>query len=377
MDLPADTAKPATARTLDADGILAMLPNPVLLVDPDRTIRYVNQAAEQFFASGAPHLLAAWIADFTPYDSPLLALLEQAGRSGMTVSEYAVDLGTPRTGPRLSNITVAPLAEPSGAAVIVIQEASITSKMDRQLTHRGAARMVAGMAAVLAHEIKNPLSGIRGAAQLLEPSVEPQDQPLTHLIRDEVDRICALVDRMEVFSDKPIEREPVNIHRVLERVRRIAESGFARGVAIVERYDPSLPPVHGNFDQLVQVFLNLVKNAAEAVPEEGGEIQLSTAFRHGVKLAIPGSNSRVRLPLEVTVTDNGDGVPEDLRPHLFDPFVTTKREGTGLGLALVAKLIGDHGGIVECNSEPRRTTFRIMLPLHEVAGDEDVGGARP
>jgi two-component system nitrogen regulation sensor histidine kinase GlnL len=246
--------------------------------------------------------------------------------------------------------------------------------MDRQLTHRGAARSVAGMAAVLAHEIKNPLSGIRGAAQLLEPSLESQDHTLTHLIRDEVDRICALVDRMEMFSDKPIERAPVNIHRVLERVRKVAESGFARGATIHERYDPSLPPVYGNFDQLVQVFLNLVKNAAEAVPEEGGEILLSTAFRHGVRLAIPGSNSRLKLPLEVSVTDNGAGVPEDLRPHLFDPFVTTKREGTGLGLALVAKLIGDHGGTIECDSEPRRTTFRVMLPLHEAAAEDDGEG---
>ncbi len=371
MASPAARAKSATSASLDADGILAAVPNPVLLVDPDGSIGYVNQAAEHFFAAGAPHLLGATVADIVPYDSPLLALLDQVRREGMTMSEYAVDLGTPKTGPRLSNITVAPAGETPETTVIVIQEASIARKMDRQLTHRGAARSVAGMAAVLAHEIKNPLSGIRGAAQLLEPSLEPQDHTLTHLICDEVDRICALVDRMEMFSDKPIEREPVNIHRVLERVRKVAESGFARGATIHERYDPSLPPVYGNFDQLVQVFLNLIKNAAEAVPEEGGEILLSTAFRHGVRLAIPGSNSRLKLPLEVSITDNGAGVPEDLRPHLFDPFVTTKREGTGLGLALVAKLIGDHGGTVECDSEPRRTTFRVMLPLHEAAAEDD------
>ena len=321
----------------------------------------------QRFATSAPHLLEGTIRDIVPYDSPLLGLLEQASRDGMTMSEYAVDLGTPKTGSRLANVSVTPYPEAPELTLIAIQQAGLASKMDRRLSHRGSARMVASMSAVMAHEIKNPLSGIRGAAQLLEPNVSAGDLPLTQLICDETDRICALVDRMEMFSDKPLEREPVNIHRVLERVRRIAESGFARNLQIEERYDPSLPPVLGNFDQLVQSFLNLVKNAAEACQGENGEITLSTAFRHGFRLAIPGSNSLLRLPLEVSVADNGSGVPEDLRAHLFDPFISTKPEGSGLGLALVAKIIGDHGGIVECDSVPRRTTFRVMLPLHEAS----------
>ncbi len=216
----------------------------------------------------------------------------------------------------------------------MLQERTIADKMDRQLTHRSAARSVIALAAMLAHEIKNPLSGIRGAAQLLEQAASSEDRMLTRLICDEADRIVTLVDRMEVFGDdRPVARGPVNIHSVLDHVKRLAQSGFARNIRFVEDYDPSLPPVLANQDQLIQVFLNLVKNAAEAVVDLGsdGEIQLTTAFRPGVRLSIPGKKSRVSLPLEFCVKDNGPGVPEDLLPNLFDPFVTTKATGSGLG----------------------------------------------
>jgi two-component system nitrogen regulation sensor histidine kinase GlnL len=235
---------------------------------------------------------------------------------------------------------------------------------------------VIALAAMLAHEIKNPLSGIRGAAQLLEQSASDDDRSLTRLICEEADRIVKLVDRMEVFGDeRPVEREAVNIHVVLDHVRRLAQSGFGRHIRFVEEYDPSLPQVLANRDQLVQVFLNLVKNAAEAISENAadGEIAITTAFRPGVRLSLPGAKSKVSLPLEFCIKDNGPGVSEELMPHLFDPFVTTKPTGSGLGLALAAKIIGDHGGIIECESQPRRTIFRVLMPMF-TGDDAEPGG---
>src|SRR5436189_1935971 len=351
-----------------ADTVRNALPHRVLMIAPDGKIAEANVAAEAFFEVSMLLLRRHALRDLVPFGSPLLALVEQVRNRGAAVNEYRVDLSTPRNpGERLVDLNVAPVPEKPGHVVVMLQERTIADKMDRQLTHRGAARSVIALAAMLAHEIKNPLSGIRGAAQLLEQSAADDDRTLTRLICDEADRIVKLVDRMEVFADeRPVEREPVNIHAVLEHVKHLTHSGVARHIKFVEDYDPSLPPVLGNRDQLIQVFLNLVKNAAEAIGENAadGEIQLSTAFRPGVRLSLPGSKTRVSLPLEFCVKDNGPGVPTDIMPHLFDPFVTTKPSGSGLGLALVAKIIGDHGGIIECESQPRRTVFRILMPKY-------------
>jgi two-component system, NtrC family, nitrogen regulation sensor histidine kinase GlnL len=362
-----------------ADAVLNALPHPVIVISSDGKVAEANVAAEAFFEVSLPLLRRYLLHDLVPFGSPLLALVEQVRTTGAAVNEYKVDLGTPRNpGDRAVDLHVAPLPEQPDYVVVMLQERSIADKMDRQLTHRGAARSVIALAAMLAHEIKNPLSGIRGAAQLLEQSADDDDRTLTRLICDEADRIVKLVDRMEVFADeRPIEREPINIHVVLDHVKRLAQSGVARHIKFVEDYDPSLPPVLANRDQLVQVFLNLVKNAAEAIGDTpGGEIALSTAFRPGVRLSIPGAKMRVSLPLEFCVRDNGPGVPEELMPNLFDPFVTTKPTGSGLGLALVAKIVGDHGGIIECESQPRRTIFRVLMPMYTGEGGEPDGPAQ-
>ncbi len=348
---------------------LNVLPMPVLVIGEMHGVLYANTAAEDFFQSSAVVLKRQRIDDLIAFGSPVLALVDEVRRRGASVSEYRLDLGSPRLGvDRVVDVFASPLSSLGDAVVLMLQERTIAEKMDRQLTHRGAARSITALGAMLAHEIKNPLSGIRGAAQLLEASVPDSERILTQLICDETDRIVKLVERVELFGDeRPSERDAVNVHDVLDHVKRLAQSGFARHIRFNEIYDPSLPPVAGNRDQLVQVLLNLVKNAAEAIGTQAidGEISLTTAYRPGIRMQLAGSPGRIALPLEIGIRDNGPGVPGDLLPHLFDPFVTTKAQGSGLGLALVAKVIGDHGGIVECDSAPRRTIFRILLPLHQ------------
>jgi len=354
-----------------ADAILAALVEATLVVGGDDTILYANPAAEQFFGTGAALLIGHPLGEFLPHDSPAFSLLTQVRLSAAAVSESGLTLSSPRIGARFVAIQMAPVQDGDDRVVISLLEQSIARKIDNQMLHRGAARSVSAMGSMLAHEVKNPLSGIRGAAQLIEQSLGEDERELTQLICEETDRIVALVDRMEAFADgRPVERGPINIHQVLGHVRKVAEAGFGRRVRFVETYDPSLPPVWGNRDQLIQVFLNLVKNACEAVPEEDGEIILSTAYRQGVRLAVPGVRTKVHLPLVVSVQDNGPGIADAIREQVFDAFVTSKVNGTGLGLALVAKIVNDHGGVVEFDSEPRRTVFNVMLPMQPVTREE-------
>lgn len=359
---------PPTPKSL-ANVLLDGLPHPVLLLGEGNGIEYANAQAEDFFQTSQTLLQRQRLDDTVAFGSPLIALVDYVRRTGHNVNEYGVNLGSIKNGEqRLVDVFGGPVNEAPGKIMIMLQQRTMAQMIERQLTHRGAARSVSGLAGVLAHEIKNPLSGIRGAAQLLESAVGNEDRPLTQLICAESDRICDLVDRMEVFGDeRPLAKEAVNIHDVLDHVKRLGEAGFARHIKIHEEYDPSLPAIPGSRDKLIQAFLNLIKNAAEAIGDEriDGKIVLKTAFRPGVRLSVPGSSVRVSLPLQISVEDNGPGVPSELKEHLFEPFVTSKSSGSGLGLALVAKFIGDHGGIIECDSTSAGTVFRALMPMQE------------
>ena len=350
--------------------VLDSLPQAVIVTDKNNAILYANMAAENVFRASSSYLLKHNMEKIVPFGSPVLGLVKQVMTKGAPVNEYQIDISSPRTGEgKIVDVYAAPLADNSPKAILVFRERSMADRIDRQLSHRGAARSVTGLAAMLAHEIKNPLSGIRGAAQLLESVVGKDDKELAQLITTETDRIVKIVDRMEVFSDEsPVEHAPVNMHSILGHVRRIAENGFAQNIKIIEQYDPSLPDVSGSSDQLIQVFLNLIKNASEAMGDNpDARIILSSAYRSGIRLASPGSGERAALPLEFSVSDNGKGIPEEIRTHIFEPFVTTRINGSGLGLALVAKTIGRHGGIIECDSiEGQGTVFKILLPAWKV-----------
>lgn len=362
-------------KVVTYEALWGAIPYPALVLSGEDLIIAANPAAENFAAVSLRQMSGKPLSRFVGSDSPLLDVISQARRSGISVTQYNVTIGWKGTLPGPQNVHAAPLPENGGEILLLLHPQGMAEKMDRSLSHRSAARSVTGMAAMLAHEIRNPLAGISGAAQLLEMNLAGEgDRELTGLIQAEASRIGKLVERVEQFGDlRPAQRKAVNIHDVLDRSRRAAQAGFASHARFHEEYDPSLPAVAGDPDQLLQVFQNLLKNAAEAVPKVGGVIGIATAFRPGVKLKRAGGQSE-SLPVLITISDNGPGIPESLIRDVFDPFVSSKVNGTGLGLSLVSKLISDHGGVVECDSRPGRTRFHVRLPLwREAPGGEREG----
>ena len=348
---------------IDLEAVWNAFPYPTFVIDAEGAILASNTAAEVFSLVSRKGLRGKLLSRYLGEDSAIMDLVRQVWRTDVSVAQHGVDVAWHDQQPRMADVHAAPLHEVPGQVLLQIHPRGMADKMDRSLSHRSAARSVTGMAAMLAHEIKNPLAGISGAAQLLEMGLSEEDQELTMLIREETVRIEKLLERVEQFGDiRPTAKAPVNIHDVIARARLSAEAGFAKHVRFVETYDPSLPSTVGDADQLIQVLMNLIKNAAEATPSVGGQITLRTAYRPGVTIALPGGG-RESLPLEVTVSDNGCGVPTDLRADLFEPFVSSKAAGSGLGLALASKVMADHGGVVEYQSDPGWTTFRLMLPI--------------
>lgn len=357
---------PAPPHRLEGPGladIFLALPVAALIIAPDNRIVNANVRAESLLNMARSAIVGSDVAS-------TIRIADIAGRPDVwntdkPLSAYDIQVHAGRQAAMEVDLMISPIADHDGWRVVAIHPHSLAQK----IAHRratGGTRSAMGAAAILAHEIKNPLSGIRGAAQLLERNADEGTTALTRLICNEVDRVAALIDRMQDFtSEQPLECRPENIYPLLDRAVELAAAGFAKNVKLVRRYDPSLPFAVVNGDALVQIMLNLLKNAAEALETvRKGEVQVMTAYRHGVSVMIEGKGNAT-LPIEIQITDNGPGVPDHIREHLFNPFISSKRDGQGLGLALVDKLVRDMNGLVQYSrdEEKQRSIFRILLPM--------------
>jgi len=343
-------------------GVWAALPVPAILLDAADRVLSVNPAAESFLAHSSRAMAGQPLFERLAVDAPMETALGRVRDNAAAYFINDVAVGTGERPPQRCHLQIAPYPEVPGGALLVIVPRTVAGRLGRATAVQTAARSAIGMADMLAHEIKNPLAGIAGAAQLLSMSLGPEDRNLTDLIVEETRRIVKLLEQVEQFGNqRPPDLRAVNIHDVLDRARRIAGVGFAAHMRIQERYDPSLPPTLGDPDQLLQVFLNLLKNAAQAQPE-GGEIVLRSFFEPALRMRGPDGTGR-SLPLQVEIIDDGPGLPEGIADSIFEPFVSGRENGTGLGLALVSKIVSDHAGWIAVDSAPGRTVFRLSLPV--------------
>lgn len=360
-----------------AGAMLEAVPVPALAVTAAGGVCFANPAAQDLLMRSEAALQRSGLARALNPDSPLLDLIRRAWGEGTAVTARDLELAGPAFGPVRADIIAAP-SEEGGFVALMIRTRGPGRDFSEREHDTAGARSMAAMGQTLAHEVKNPLAGIRGAAQLLLLDVGPEQAELARLIIDETDRVRRLIDRMESFgAGAPAAFQPVNVHTLLERVAALAETGFAGGVAVRRQFDPSLPEISADPDQLTQVFLNLAKNAAEAatVRADDALVVVSSAWRHGQRVRTADGTVR-DLPVEIAFTDNGKGIPPDLRGCLFEPFVTSKAAGSGLGLPLVQKIVTAHGGTVDFESQPGRTVFRVRLP-HVHAAPPPAGGRRP
>ena len=356
--------------------IFAILPNPVFVLDRDDQFIYLNQAAEIFFQSSQMMLLGPSLASLSPADSNFLSMVSRARTQATSVGDQGVEFAGPKIGLKLINVQITPFGDAEPRLLVCIQERALAERLRGQSLFRGAARSIAAMAALLAHEVKNPLAGIKGAAQLLEADLvdanggvkgvangDVNGQSLTRMIVEESDRIAALLDRMEGFAGGAnLVLAPVNIHEILDHCLYLAQASYGAHTTITRSYDPSLPLVNGHRDLLIQAFINIIKNASEATDLKG-EIVIKTSYSQGRRLTFAAVDGGSYAPVQVEVIDNGAGISEELRDHIFDPFVSGHSGGSGLGLTMVASVIADHGAMIDVESVPGQTVFRMNFPV--------------
>lgn len=352
----------------------ASLPVPAVLVDAQDNIVDINAAAEGFLNASAKAVTGVPVWDMIAVDAPLEDAFARARSTQTALFVNDVDVGSGQRAPQQSQLQIAPLSGTEGVMILMISPRELAGRMTQNQSVKSAAKSAIGMAEMLAHEIKNPLAGITGAAQLLGMNLPPQDLELTDLIVAESRRIVKLLEQVEQFGNLTVlERGDVNLHDVLDRARRSALLGFGAQMKIVEDYDPSLPLAWGDKDQLLQVVLNLIKNASEAAGDKGGTIRLRSYYEHSFRLR-RADGQGIALPLQIEVIDDGPGLPENIAEDVFDPFVSGRENGTGLGLALVSKIVSEHDGWISVTSVPGHTAFRISLPRADASAAQKKAG---
>ena len=342
------------------DFVWSSLPVPALLIDPENMITETNPAAEDFFNSSRKSLCGKHIWDRLVVEAPLERSFARAKEFATPLFVNDVEVGAAGKSLLQCNLTFSPVLQSPGYVLVLIAPRELAGRVNQTNSVKSAAKSAIGMAEMLAHEIKNPLAGISGAAQLLSMSLDAKDLELTDLIVEETRRIVNLLEQVEDFGNsRAPEMTAVNIHDILDRAKRSAQLGFGAHIRFEEEYDPSLPAAVADSDQLLQVVLNLIKNASEAC-KNNGKIRLKTSFDHSFRLRRSDGTGQA-LPLQIQVCDNGPGLPADIRDEIFDPFVSGKENGTGLGLALASKIISDHDGWISVDSTPGNTVFTISL----------------
>lgn len=340
------------------------LPIAIIIISQiDFNIKWVNNYTELWLQRSRQSLLHKPLSEITESPELLAVPISRVIETGGSVIADDITLRRADEANTPCQLTAFPRGE---NVALIIRETKAGRITGRSLQDSDT---VEALGRMLAHELKNPLAGIKGAAQLLASEAKSEEaKELIALITTETDRIRRLADRMEAFGSVSLESlEGVNIHTVLRQTRLLAQS-MNGNILFHENYDPSLPDVSGNRDALMQVTLNIIKNALEAISQYkiGNEIILQTAYRAGMSRSETGST--LALPVEIRITDNGPGIPAHIRSQLFHPFVTDKPAGRGLGLTLVSKIIHAHGGIIEVNSKPGKTTFSILLPAYKDRG---------
>ena len=351
------------------DNILYELRTPVILINKNNIIDYINATGEEFFRHSSNVLLGKSLESIIQKDSPLLILISRVRKTKLGLSEESLDISNVNDQNRKVRVHIVPLPKNIDKIIIQISQLSVSETYQTQRVNSKISKSFSSMVDMLMHELKNPLAGIKGASQLLESDLKNQENlvDLTNLIQIETDRITSLLNRMEQITNDNLQLncQFLNIHKVLDHCRRVAENSFGANINFVNLYDPSLPNIFGNSDLLIQIFLNLVKNSCEA-SKVNGEVKIITSFNSNKKAVFRKDDIPVSLPLQVEIIDNGSGISSDLLHNIFDPFVSTKKSGKGLGLSIVASGLNELGAMIDIKSNSSSTNVCVNFPLKSI-----------